>query len=95
MTTRAKGTGLGLAIVRKVIEEHGGNLSFADDHMLGETGARMTITLPLEAGPLEARSSDARPLERETGDAPQREPSNALSNETAPSLTASPAAQEV
>ncbi len=47
MTTRTKGTGLGLAIVRKVIEEHGGSLSFADDQSIGDTGARMTITLPL------------------------------------------------
>jgi two-component system nitrogen regulation sensor histidine kinase NtrY len=45
MTTRAKGTGLGLAIVKKVAEEHGGSLEFSDDHTLGATGARMTITL--------------------------------------------------
>jgi two-component system nitrogen regulation sensor histidine kinase NtrY len=30
MTTRAKGTGLGLAIVEKIIEEHLGQMSFAD-----------------------------------------------------------------
>ena len=55
MTTRAKGTGLGLAIVKKVAEEHGGSLEFADDHSLGATGARMTISLqrvrPQEAAP--------------------------------------------
>ncbi len=45
MTTRAKGTGLGLAIVKKVAEEHGGSLEFEDDHSLGETGARITISL--------------------------------------------------
>ncbi len=45
MTTRAKGTGLGLAIVKKVAEEHGGSLDFADDQTLGETGARITISL--------------------------------------------------
>lgn len=45
MTTRAKGTGLGLAIVKKVAEEHGGALEFSDDASLGETGARMTISL--------------------------------------------------
>ena len=46
MTTRAKGTGLGLAIVKKIAEEHGGALDFADDHSLGASGARMTLTLP-------------------------------------------------
>ncbi len=30
MTTRARGTGLGLAIVKKIIEEHCGTMSFAD-----------------------------------------------------------------
>ncbi|MGQ0558897.1 MAG: ATP-binding protein [Sphingosinicella sp.] len=30
MTTRAKGTGLGLAIVKKIIEEHHGEIAFAD-----------------------------------------------------------------
>ncbi|MET0180713.1 MAG: ATP-binding protein [Novosphingobium sp.] len=29
MTTRDKGTGLGLAIVNKIVEEHGGEMSFA------------------------------------------------------------------
>lgn len=29
MTTREKGTGLGLAIVNKIVDEHGGNMSFA------------------------------------------------------------------
>ncbi|MEO1135813.1 MAG: PAS domain-containing sensor histidine kinase [Pseudomonadota bacterium] len=48
MTTRAKGTGLGLAIVKKVAEEHGGSLEFADDRSIGETGARMTISLSKE-----------------------------------------------
>jgi len=30
MTTRTKGTGLGLAIVHKIVEEHGGSMSFGD-----------------------------------------------------------------
>lgn len=47
MTTREKGTGLGLAIVKKVAEEHGGALDFMDDASLGETGARVTLTLPI------------------------------------------------
>ena len=47
MTTREKGTGLGLAIVKKVVEEHGGALEFFDDHSLGKSGARVTMTLPL------------------------------------------------
>lgn len=47
MTTREKGTGLGLAIVKKVAEEHGGALDFIDDTSLGETGARVTLTLPI------------------------------------------------
>jgi two-component system nitrogen regulation sensor histidine kinase NtrY len=47
MTTRAKGTGLGLAIVKKVIEEHGGSLTFDDCRSLGPSGARIAISLPL------------------------------------------------
>ena len=59
MTTRAKGTGLGLAIVRKVIEEHGGSLTFNDDRSLGATGARMRITLPLDGDViLQTRNDD-------------------------------------
>jgi len=51
MTTRDKGTGLGLAIVKKVVEDHGGTMSFADDTTLGDRGgARITLTLPLAEG---------------------------------------------
>lgn len=37
MTTRERGTGLGLAIVKKIVEEHGGALSFADREGGGTT----------------------------------------------------------
>ena len=30
VTTRAKGTGLGLAIVRKIMEDHGGEITLGD-----------------------------------------------------------------
>ena len=64
MTTRAKGTGLGLAIVRKVIEEHGGALTFSDDNRLGDTGARMSIVLPLDGAAInETRSATATAAE--------------------------------
>ena len=43
MTTRAGGTGLGLAIVKKIIEEHGGIISFADT---AGGGTRVTLDLP-------------------------------------------------
>ena len=42
VTTREKGTGLGLAIVNKIVEEHGGAMSFARaDH--GDTGTRVSM----------------------------------------------------
>ncbi|MBI1394258.1 MAG: HAMP domain-containing protein [Alphaproteobacteria bacterium] len=72
MTTRAKGTGLGLAIVKKVIEEHGGTLSFDDCAELGATGARVTVVLPRAAIGEATTPADAG-AERTTGLA--REPS--------------------
>jgi two-component system nitrogen regulation sensor histidine kinase NtrY len=45
VTTRAKGTGLGLAIVRKIMEDHGGDITLAD--VEGEGGAEVTLTFPL------------------------------------------------
>ena len=44
VTTRAKGTGLGLAIVRKIMEDHGGEISL-NDASDGE-GAEVTLTFP-------------------------------------------------
>jgi two-component system nitrogen regulation sensor histidine kinase NtrY len=44
VTTRAKGTGLGLAIVRKIMEDHGGEITLGDAAS-GE-GAEVTLTFP-------------------------------------------------
>ncbi|KEO91457.1 ATPase [Erythrobacter longus] len=40
VTTRAKGTGLGLAIVNKIVDEHGGDMSFAS---ASNGGTRVTL----------------------------------------------------
>jgi two-component system nitrogen regulation sensor histidine kinase NtrY len=44
VTTRAKGTGLGLAIVRKIMEDHGGDITLAD--VEGGEGAVVILTFP-------------------------------------------------
>ena len=44
VTTRAKGTGLGLAIVRKIMEDHGGEITLGDSS--GGEGAEVTLTFP-------------------------------------------------
>lgn len=44
VTTRAKGTGLGLAIVRKIMEDHGGEITLADAE--GGEGAQVTLIFP-------------------------------------------------
>ena len=46
VTTRAKGTGLGLAIVRKIIEDHGGEISLTDRED-GMHGAIARLVLPI------------------------------------------------
>lgn len=52
-TTRARGTGLGLAIVRKIVEEHGGEVSLESEPNVGTT---VSFVIP---GP-EAGLEDAR-----------------------------------
>ena len=54
VTTREKGTGLGLAIVNKIVDEHGGDMSFASPP---SGGTRVTLRFarnpnPIEGGPL-------------------------------------------
>ena len=56
VTTRAKGTGLGLAIVRKIMEDHGGDITLAD--VEGEGGAEVTLTFPFMQKNLKAQSSE-------------------------------------
>jgi two-component system nitrogen regulation sensor histidine kinase NtrY len=50
MTTREKGTGLGLAIVNKIVEEHGGEMSFAAAAHGGTCVAMRFARRPLETG---------------------------------------------
>ena len=47
MTTRARGTGLGLAIVSKIVEEHFGQIGFAD-----RPGGGTVVTIALDANAL-------------------------------------------
>lgn len=46
MTTREKGTGLGLAIVNKIVEEHGGDMSFSS-----QAGGGTCVTLRFARNP--------------------------------------------
>ncbi|MBV7260030.1 sensor histidine kinase, partial [Erythrobacter crassostreae] len=54
MTTREKGTGLGLAIVNKIVEEHGGDMSFAS----AESGGTL-VTLRFARDP-QTREGDVQ-----------------------------------
>jgi len=63
VTHTTGGTGLGLAIVKKIIVEHGGTIGVAASPL---GGARISITLPLDAAPEESVARGAAEL-----DAPQ------------------------
>jgi two-component system nitrogen regulation sensor histidine kinase NtrY len=58
VTTRAKGTGLGLAIVRKIMEDHGGEISLNDSES-GE-GAAVMLSLPLVQKTMKGREEDGQ-----------------------------------
>ena len=63
VTTRAKGTGLGLAIVNKIVEEHGGEMSFSSVE-----GGGTRVTLRFARDPHGVRKDDAdAPAEEKTG----------------------------
>ncbi|MBX7457384.1 HAMP domain-containing protein [Qipengyuania sp. 1NDH17] len=63
VTTRAKGTGLGLAIVNKIVEEHGGEMSFSS-----VDGGGTRVTLRFARDPHGVRKDDAdAPAEEKTG----------------------------
>ncbi|MCW1428477.1 ATP-binding protein [Novosphingobium sp. JCM 18896] len=56
VTTREKGTGLGLAIVNKIVEEHGGDMSFT----AVEAGGGTRVTMSFACDPLaQRRGSEA------------------------------------
>jgi two-component system nitrogen regulation sensor histidine kinase NtrY len=57
VTTREKGTGLGLAIVNKIVEEHGGEMSFAP---ASSGGTRMTMRFA--RAPLVTSGDSADPI---------------------------------
>ncbi|MEE4315520.1 MAG: ATP-binding protein [Erythrobacter sp.] len=52
VTTREKGTGLGLAIVNKIVDEHGGDMSFAST---ASGGTRVTLRFARNPQPVEGQ----------------------------------------
>jgi nitrogen fixation/metabolism regulation signal transduction histidine kinase len=54
VTSKPRGTGLGLVIVKKIVEEHGGEVSIAN---VAPRGARVTITLPTAAARAPSKSA--------------------------------------
>jgi two-component system nitrogen regulation sensor histidine kinase NtrY len=54
VTTREKGTGLGLAIVNKIVDEHGGDMSFAS---APSGGTRVTLRFARDPNPIEGRAA--------------------------------------
>jgi len=50
VTTREKGTGLGLAIVNKIVDEHGGDMSFASSP---GGGTRVSLSFARNPNPIE------------------------------------------
>jgi two-component system nitrogen regulation sensor histidine kinase NtrY len=66
VTTRAKGTGLGLAIVRKIMEDHGGDISLTDAED-GE-GALVTLTFPFKT----PKSTDQKDMTKGSEDEQKR-----------------------
>lgn len=77
MTTRAKGTGLGLAIVQRIIEQHHGTLRLADAPKAEnrESGARISMVLPLKGPDIETAAPPETGVE--TTDRDHREASPA------------------
>ena len=63
VTTRAKGTGLGLAIVNKIVEEHGGEMSFSS---VDGGGTRVTLRFAKDPHGIVTSDSDV-PQDTNTG----------------------------
>lgn len=59
VTTREKGTGLGLAIVNKIIEEHGGEMTFA-----AAAGGGTTVAMRFAHNPLSHETSGSLPFRK-------------------------------